>query len=133
MAEIKQEGYIELREKIVSEWNKFALLDESDKKVYSYTLREKDWIHERETKQVEKGKDGTGRPIFETVVIESNPILEYEVVITGADVGSLPVTISTSTLSNSDDVIAEEVVDFTFESESDQITIKHKIHVPQVI
>lgn len=141
MAEIVDTGYISLRTLIVKEWNRLVLLDNEGEEIYTTTLDEDNWIHEREEEEVYVGADQFGAPVYTNSLYESNQTLEYEITITGADVDSLPATVTKSmiqekysTYKNESyrDVIIEEFDSFTFENAEDSLTIKHKIRVPKV-
>lgn len=140
MAEVLDTGYISLRTLIVKEWNRLVLLDNEGEEVYSTELDEDNWIHDRDTENVLVGSGQFG-PVYDDIPYESNQTLEYEITITGEDIGSLPVTIEKSMIQESfstyenkkhRDCIIEEFDSFTFENEEDSITIKHKIRVPKV-
>lgn len=141
MAEILDTGYISLRTLIVKEWNKFILLDGEGDSVYETELKEENWIHDRDTEEVYYGEDGMGIPVYGDEEYESNEELEFEVVVKGSDVGSLPVTVSSTKVqekysANEDnkyrDVSIETFSDYTFENVEDELTVKHKIKVPKV-
>ncbi|WP_449355583.1 hypothetical protein ACUL41_06985 [Virgibacillus natechei] len=136
MAEILEGGYISLRTLIANEWNEITLLNDADDEVISVDLTEDNWIHSRLDEEVLVGYDNRGRPVYDTVAIESNSAMEIEVVVTGADLDTLPATVSQSVISETystdagREVSKETFQPFTFESVNDELTINHKINVP---
>lgn len=137
MAEIREDGYITLRTFIAENWDTLSLQDETGNEVISINLTEDNWIHDKETKEVWAGYDGQNRPVYEDVEIETNQTMEIQVIVTGEDVETLPSTVAQSVIKGtsgtiSRDVSVETFQPFTFESTGDELTITHKINVPQL-
>jgi|SRR5690625_925531 len=136
MAEIREDGYIAIRTAIAENWNKVVLQDESNDDVVEIELTEDNWIHEREEEQVFVGYDNNMQPIYKTIEVESNQTMEIEFVVKGSDVDSLPTTVVKSAIVDESGEVAREVAveefsPFTFETTNDELTIMHKINVPQ--
>lgn len=134
MAEIQSNGYISIREHIVQNWNKIVLLDGSNNQVFSTTIdgTKARWTHTKETQTIKTGETPWGEEVFETVEIESNPVLEISITVSGADV-SLPATVTKiQVLDTKNRIMTEETFQpFTFETARDELTLSVKIQVPQ--
>lgn len=134
MAEIQSNGYISIREHIVKNWNKIVLLDASNKQVFSTTIDgvKARWVHTKTSEQRVTGYNNFGEPITEQVEVESNPVLEISLSVTGADV-SIPSTVTkVQVLDTQNRIMTEETfTPFTFETAQDELTLSVKIQVPQ--
>ncbi|WP_339171226.1 hypothetical protein [Anoxybacillus sp. FSL W8-1294] len=133
MAEITANGYVSIREHIVQNWNKVVLLD-GNAQVFTTNIDgvKARWAHTKGTQQIKTGKTPWGEEIFKTVEIESNPVLEISLTLTGADV-SLPSTVAKiQVLDAKNRIMTEETFQpFTFETAQDELTLSVKIQVPQ--
>ena len=134
MAEIHSNGYISIREHIVQNWKKIVLLNDTNTQIFSTTIgsTKARWAHTKETAQIKTGETPWGEEIFETVEIESNPVLEISLTVSGADV-SLPATAAKiQVLDTQNRIMTEETfTPFTFETVQDELTLSVKIQVPQ--
>ena len=134
MAEIHSNGYVSIREYIVQNWKKVVLKDASDIQIFSTTIdgTKARWTHTKGTQQIKTGETPWGEEIFETVEIESNPVLEISLTVSGADV-SLPSTVQKiQVLDTKNRIMTEETfTPFRFETAQDELTLNVKIQVPQ--
>ncbi|KYD26217.1 hypothetical protein [Geobacillus sp. B4113_201601] len=134
MAEIQSNGYISIREHIVKNWNKIVLLDASNKQIFSTTIdgTKARWAHTRSKEERVTGVNDFGEPITEQVEVESNPVLEISLKITGANV-SIPSTVQKiQVLDTQNRIMTEETfTPFTFKTAQDELTLNVKIQVPQ--
>lgn len=134
MAEILLNGYVSIREHIVQNWKKIVLLDASNAQVFTTNIDgvKARWTHTKETQQIKTGETPWGEEIFETVEIQSNPVLEISLTVSGADV-SLPTTVAKiQVLDTKNRIMTEETfTPFTFVTAQDELTLNVKIQVPQ--
>lgn len=134
MAEIQSNGYVSIREHIVQNWNKVVLLDASNIQIFSTNIdgTKARWAHTRTTEQRIVDYNDFGEPIYEEVQVESNPVLEISLTVSGADV-SLPSTVTKiQVLDMNNRLMTEETfTPFTFETAQDELTLSVKIQVPQ--
>lgn len=135
MAEIHSNGYVSIREHIVKNWKKIVLLNASNIQVFTTNIdgTKARWTHTKETQQIKTGTTPWGEEVFETVEIESNPLLEISLTLTGADV-SIPSTVAKiQVLDTKNRIMTEETfTPFTFETTQDELTMTVKIQVPQI-
>ena len=135
MAEITSNGYISIREHIAHNWKKVVLLDASNAQVFTTNIDgvKARWTHTKETQQIKTSETPWGEEQYETVEIESNPVLEISLNLSGADV-SLPATVAKiQVLDVKNRIMTEETfTPFTFETAQDELTLSIKIQVPQV-
>ena len=135
MAEITSNGYVSIREHIVHNWKKVVLLDASNAQVFTTNIDgvKARWTHTKETQQIKTSETPWGEEQYETVEIESNPVLEISLNLSGADV-SLPATVAKiQVLDVKNRIMTEETfTPFTFETAQDELTLSIKIQVPQV-
>lgn len=141
MAEIKEAGYIRLREHIVDDYTRIKLKDENGDVVLTLSVDDDNvnWTHETGEKEIIVDVDTLGRPIYETVPVQDNPNLELTIQITGEDV-TQPTTIASVDIlrvwqgfdTEEEESVSEEFFDpFTIENVGDELTIVHTIQVPQ--
>ena len=134
MAEIQSNGYVSIREHIVQNWKKVVLLDASNAQVFTTNIDgvKARWAHTKETNQIKTGETPWGEEIFETVVIESNPVLEILLTVSGADVSLSSTVTKIQVLDMNNRLMTEETfTPFTFETVHDELTLSIKIQVPQ--
>ena len=133
MAEITANGYVSIREHIVQNWKKIVLLNDANNQIFSTTIdgTKAKWTHTRTEHRV-TGWNDFGEPMYELVHVESNPVLEISLKITGADV-SLPSTVTKiQVLDTQNRIMTEETfAPFTFITAQDELTLSVKIQVPQ--
>ncbi|MFB5088636.1 hypothetical protein PGC35_15750 [Psychrobacillus sp. PGGUH221] len=114
MAQINNYGYGKLREYILSNWNYIEVQDESGIAVKRFGIAD--------------GLQITGNVATQEI--------EYKIVITG-DATFLGKTVVKSVLlevaTNGSPIATEVFAPFTFETVDDQLTIIHKLQVPQIV
>lgn len=116
MAEIYGEGYQSIRDFVEGDWIYHSILDDGEDEITRINVEDDDraeWTH----------SDG-------------DEVLEITTTISGSDDDiSQPSTIAGSAIYNVEDDgddFAKEVFDsFTIETDSDELTIKHRIEIPQ--
>jgi hypothetical protein len=118
MAEITAAAYQDLRDHVEATWTYIALLDDTSTEVVRLPLSDArvTWTH-----------------------IAGAQTLELTVVLSGSDAeisGSLPKTISESRLYKvavaGDSFSTETFSDFIIQTTDDQITVKHRLEVPEI-
>ena len=133
MAEITANGYVSIREHIVQNWKKIVLLNDANNQIFSTTIdgTKAKWTHTRTEHRV-TGWNDFGEPMYEQVQVESYPVLEISLKITGADV-SLPSTVTKiQVIDMKNRIMTEETFQpFTFGTVQDELTLSVKIQVPQ--
>lgn len=133
MAEITDQAYQDLKKYIVENWTSIELRDEAGGTIKSLDTTDNNvnWIHP--TKTVTVGYDSYMNPIPGEV--PDSQRLQLEVVVTGADVSTLPTTFAQSVVKNDsgDELSVETFEPFTMQTEEDEITVVHSIEVPQVV
>jgi len=114
MAQINNYGYEKLREYILSSWNYIEVQNESGIALKRFGIADGLQITRNATTQE----------------------IEYKLVITG-DATFLGKTVGKSVLlevaTNGSPIATEIFAPFTFESADDQLTIIHKLQVPQIV
>ena len=115
MAEVTDKGYQSIRDFIEANWIYHSLRDEADEEIIRISPSDArcEWTHSNGVQ-----------------------VLEITTTVTGADSDiTPPQTFAGSELydvSSGGDVLADETfTQFTIESDSDELTIKHRIEVPQ--
>jgi len=114
MAQINNYGYEKLREYILANWNYIEVQDSTGIAIKRFGIAD--------------GLLITGNATTQQI--------EYKLVITG-DATFLGQTVGKSVLlevaTNGSPIATEEFTPFTFESVDDQLTIIHKLQVPQIV
>lgn len=117
MAEIKEQGYQDIRSYIQSNWKYIELRDSDNVAVLRLdpTDNRVSWTH-----------------------IEGSQTLELTVVVKGSDTEiTLPQTFQTSAIYkvavDGDAYSEESFTPFTMEGTNDELTVKHQIQVPQIV
>lgn len=114
MAQINNYGYEKLRDYILSSWNYIEVQDENGIAIKRFGVSD--------------GLTITGT--------STSSELEYKLVITGDDT-FLTKTVAKSVLydvaTNGTPIATELFPPFTFESADDQLTINHRLYVPQIL
>lgn len=117
MAEIKEQGYQDIRSYIQSTWKYIEIRDINDVPILRVDTTDSrvSWTH-----------------------LEGAKTLELSVVIRGSDAEvSLPQTFKTSAIYkvgvDGDAYSEESFTPFTMEGTSDELTVKHQIQVPQIV
>lgn len=117
MAEITEKGYQDLRDFIEENWIYHSLRDDQGNEVVRLSTSDPrtEWTHD-----------------------PGSQVLELTTTVTGSDPDiHPPQKFAGSSIYNSDSVEADPMAEETFESftiqtESDELTVKHRIEVPQV-
>ena len=114
MAQIKQYGYQKIREYVLSNWNYIEVQDSNGVAIKRFGIVD--------------GLQITGNATTQEI--------EYKLVLTG-DATFLGKTVGKSVLlevaSNGSPIATEVFTPFEFISEQDQLTIIHKIQIPQIV
>ncbi|MCM3160989.1 hypothetical protein [Metabacillus litoralis] len=143
MAELKADGYIDLRQYILDNWKYVEVMSDTGTKIVRLQIgtdQRAKWTHTTTaTKRVIIGYNSFGEPMYGDVPLQDNQEMEVTINLSGADSDiTLPKTFGKVALKKenkdgTDTVSLESFSPFTMSNTGDGLTIKHKIQVPQVV